>query len=169
MKSGSAVKLRASAACPSHSQSRIAVRDLTFVIDEPVERGGTNAGPAPTDTALAALIGCTNVIGHKCARSLGVDIGHLNIEAVAEFDRRGVTLSEEIDVPFASIELVVVADGPASDADLQRVAVEVAKFCPLAKLFRQAGTVINETWRSGRDRQRGGASSATSAQKGKAT
>ncbi|MEM7403936.1 MAG: hypothetical protein AAF458_01525 [Pseudomonadota bacterium] len=85
------VKLRASAECESHSRSDVKVRELTTVIDEPAERGGTNAGASPTETALASLIGCTNVIGNKCADSLGVDIGHLSIEVVADFDRRGVT------------------------------------------------------------------------------
>jgi len=101
------VKLEVSAQCPSHSRADISVRDQTFSIDEPVARGGTNEGPTPTDTALAALVGCTNVIGHKCAAKLGIDIGHLNISVVADFDRRGVTLTEEIDVPFAAIRLEV--------------------------------------------------------------
>ncbi len=140
------VKLRADSASPSHSRSDISIRDLSFVIDEPVERGGTNAGPTPTDTALAALIGCTNVIGHKCAEHLGVDIGHLHISAVCDFDRRGVTLSEEIDVPFERIQLTVRADGSATADELRRVAAEVSKFCPLSKLFRQAGTIIEELW-----------------------
>lgn len=147
MKLKSTVKLRANANCPSHSLSEVEVRDLTFAIDEPTERGGSNQGPTPTDTAIGALIGCTNVIGHKCAKSLGIDIGHLIISAVADFDRRGVTLSEEIDVPFEHIELTVTADGPASAEELARVATEVSKFCPLSKLFRQAGTTINETWK----------------------
>ena len=146
MKMKTTVKLRAKGECPSHSLANVSVRDLAFAIDEPVERGGTNAGPTPTDTALAALIGCTNVIGHKCAKSLGIDIGHLVVEAVADFDRRGVTLSEEIDVPFQAINLTVTADGSASNEELQQVAAEVQKYCPLSKLFRQAGTTINETW-----------------------
>ncbi len=141
------VKLRAEAQCPSHSRADIRVRDLAFAIDEPVERGGTNAGPTPTDAAIASLVGCINVIGHKCATALGVDIGHLTISAVCEFDRRGVTLTEEIDRPFQHIELDVASDGTASDDDLARVAAEVRKFCPLSKLFRAAGTEITETWR----------------------
>ena len=145
--SKTAVTLRVDADCPSHSRADLTVRDLNFVIDEPLARGGGNAGPAPTDTALAALIGCTNVIGHKCAKRLGVDIGHLSISAACVFDRRGVTLAEEIDTPFQSITLTVTASGTASQADLDRVATEVAKYCPLAKLFRQAGTVIAEVWR----------------------
>jgi putative redox protein len=140
------IKLRMSATAPSHSLSNISVRDLTFAIDEPIERGGTNLGPTPTDTALAAFVGCTNVIAHKCAASLGINIGHLDISAVCEFDRRGVTLVEEIDVPFVKIILTVLSDGPASDQDLQNVANETAKFCPLSKLFKQAGTEIEEFW-----------------------
>ena len=140
------VKLKAEAQCPSHSLSEVAVRDLVFNIDEPIEREGTNKGPTPTDTAIAALIGCTNVIGHKCANSLGINIGHLSISAVADFDRRGVTLSEEIDVPFTQIALKIETGEVVSQGDLDRLAAEVAKFCPLSKLFRQAGTVINEEW-----------------------
>ncbi|MFD0914869.1 OsmC family protein [Pseudahrensia aquimaris] len=141
-----AVKLRVQGECPSHSLSEITVRDTGLKIDEPVERGGTNLGPTPTDTALAALIGCTNVIGHKCAASLGLDIGKLDISAVCDFDRRGVTLEEEIDVPFQRIALKVITSNAVSDTDLVRLAAEVAKFCPLAKLFRQAGTIIDEEW-----------------------
>lgn len=140
------VKLRASADCPSHSRADVSVRDLMSSIDEPTERGGTNSGPTPTDTALGALIGCTNVIGHKCAKSLGVDIGHLKIEAVCDFDRRGVTLAEEIEVPFERIVLTVTADGSASQADLDRVASETDKYCPLSKLFINAGTKLDVIW-----------------------
>lgn len=140
------VKLKAEAKCPSHSLSNVTVRDVDFAIDEPKERGGTNLGPTPTDTALAALIGCTNVIGHKCADKLGVEIGHLEISAVCDFDRRGVTLSEEIAVPFQTIELTVRTGNPVAESDLERLAAEVAKFCPLSKLFRGGGTVINEQW-----------------------
>ena len=142
------VKLKAEADCPSHSLSEISIRDLTFAIDEPTERGGTNTGPTPTDTALAALIGCTNVIGHKCADSLGINIGHLNISAICDFDRRGVTLQEEIDVPFTKVVLKIETGETVSQADLDRLTAEVSKFCPLSKLFRQAGTVIDEEWTS---------------------
>ncbi len=140
------VILKSQAHCPSHSKAQVSVRDLSFAIDEPTERGGTNTGPTPTDTVVAALIGCTNVIGHKCASSLGIEIGHLDISADCEFDRRGVMLSEEIDLPFVKIKLRVEASAPVSDDDLERLSAEVSKYCPLSKLFRQAGTVIEENW-----------------------
>lgn len=140
------VTMRVEAHCPSHSRADTAVRDVSLVIDEPVERGGTNAGPTPTETAVSALIGCTNVIGHKCADSLGIDIGHLDISAKCTFDRRGVTLEEEIEVPFRAIQLTVTSNGGATQEELQRVAAEVSKFCPLSKLFKAAGTDVSEIW-----------------------
>ena len=77
---------------------------------------------------------------------MGVDIGHLTIDAICDFDRRGVTLEEEIEVPFEALTLKVVSDGGACDEELQAVAVEVAKFCPLSKLFENGGTALTVTW-----------------------
>lgn len=141
------VTLKASATCPTHARSEVAIRDLRVTIDEPEARGGTNAGPSPTEMTLAALIGCTNIIGNKCAKHLGVDIGHLAIDAECEFDRRGVTLEEEIEAPFPSVRVTVTADGPASQADLDRVGREVEKFCPISKLYENAGATVVATWR----------------------
>lgn len=146
MKMKTVVTIKADANCPSHSRSDIAIRDLSLTIDEPEARGGTNQGATPTEVALAALTGCTNVIAHKCAVKLGINIGHLKITTACEFDRRGVTLTEEIDVPFTSISLNVTSDTAVAQADLDRLAIDVAKFCPLSKLFEQAGTEIVTSW-----------------------
>lgn len=146
VKAKTLVRMRVDGTAPSHARTDIRVRNLRYAIDEPEERGGTNAGPTPTEGAVSALVACTNVIGNKCAAKLGVDIGHLEISAVCDFDRRGVTLAEEIDVPFNHIELTVFSDGSCSDDDLQRVAAETARFCPLSKLFRGSGTNITEIW-----------------------
>ena len=109
-------------------------------------RGGTNMGPSPTETALSALAGCINVIGHKCASALGVDIGQLMIDAECQFDRRGVILESEIDVPYRSVAVTVRANGSAVQEALTRVGVETEKYCPLSKLFRSAGTEVEVTW-----------------------
>ncbi|MEL7344663.1 MAG: OsmC family protein [Pseudomonadota bacterium] len=140
------VKLRAKGAGISHSRMDVAVRDLTTVIDEPTERGGTNLGVTPTDTALAALAGCTNVIGNKCAEKLGIDAGHIHVDIVCDFDRRGVTLSEEIETPFVALIQRVTCTGSATKEELAKLGDEVAKYCPLAKLFINAGTEVTTTW-----------------------
>ena len=140
------VTYRTSAQCPTHARTEIPIRDLTVIIDEPVERGGTNLGPAPTEAALTALIACTNVIGHKNARRLGVDLGEVTIDADCKLDRRGVLMEEEIDVPFPAITLTVNCRTSATQEDLTRVGAETARYCAIAKLFSQAGTDLTVNW-----------------------
>lgn len=143
----SVVTIRMSGTASSHAHVEVSTRDLVSQIDEPIERGGTNTGFSPTETAFAALIGCTNTIGSKCAQKLGVEIGHLGFEMEIDFDRRGVLLMEEVDVPFTAIRLRVAADGPASQEDLDRVAAETAKYCAISKLFERSGTQLDISWR----------------------
>lgn len=146
MKVKQVVTYRTTAQCPTHSRTEIPIRDLNVIIDEPIERGGTNQGPAPVETAITALIACTNVIGHKNAHRLGIDLGTVTIDAKCRFDRRGVLMEEEIDLPFPEIELTVNCDTPASPEDLARVGEETAKFCAIAKLFEAAGTDLTVNW-----------------------
>jgi putative redox protein len=132
--------------CTSHSRSDVTVRDRSVIIDEPAERGGTNQGLTPTETMMASLIGCTNVITHKVAHKNGVTIKSMKVRLEAQFDRRGVMLQEELDVPFPSatlyIDLVTDADGAA----VERVKRELAMFCPVSKVFRAAGIDLKEVW-----------------------
>jgi uncharacterized OsmC-like protein len=140
------VTYRTTAQCPTHARTEIPVRDLNVVIDEPLERGGTNLGPTPTEMAMSALIACTNVIGHKNARRLGVDLGDVTIDANCQFDRRGVLMEDEIDVPFPAITLTVNCNTTASQEELTTVGLETAKFCAIAKLFEAAGTDLTVNW-----------------------
>ena len=140
------VTYRTTAQCPTHARTEIPIRDLNVVIDEPEERGGTNMGATPTETALTALIACTNVIGHKNAKKLGVDLGTITIDADCKFDRRGVLMEEEIDLPFPEITLTVNCDTQASQDQLDQVGVETAKYCAIAKLFEAAGTKLTVNW-----------------------
>ena len=95
---------------------------------------------------MTALIACTNVIGHKNAHRLGIDLGEITIDADCKFDRRGVLMQEEIDVPFPEITLTVNCDTTASQQDLDLVGVETAKYCAIAKLFEAAGTDLTVNW-----------------------
>lgn len=140
------VTYRAKAACPTHSRTEIPVRDLNVIIDEPIERGGTNLGPSPTEAAMTALIACTNVIGHKNAAKLGVDLGEVEIDAACKFDRRGVLLQEEIDLPFPEVTLTVNCTTPATQEELTKVGIETSKYCAIAKLFEAAGTDLTVNW-----------------------
>jgi len=132
--------------CPTHSRTEISVRDVKAIIDEPKERDGTNMGPTPTETMVAALIACTNVISHKCANKHGVEFKTMSIDAEATLDRRGTQLLEEIEVPFPKIRLVINIATEASEADMEKVKADLHRFCPIAKVVRNSGTEVEEVW-----------------------
>lgn len=140
------VTTRVKGQCPTHSRTEISVRDVKSLVDEPIERGGTNLGPTPTETMIAALVACSNVIGHKCAEKNGVEIQALDIEAEAQFDRRGVTLEEEVQVPFPVIKLTFNITTPASEAQVMAMKTDLAKYCAVSKVIRSAGTQVEEVW-----------------------
>lgn len=142
----SRVTLKVSGHAPSHARTDVSVRDLSVVIDEPIERGGTNLGPSPTEYAYISLMGCTTSISNKCAKSLGIDIGELEYEMEVDFDRRGVLLMEEVDLPFPEIRMTVKVHGAASDEEIAKVAEETAKYCAISKLFEAAGTKLEVRW-----------------------
>lgn len=140
------VTQKMSATSTSHSRTDVAVRDLNVVIDEPEARGGTNQGASPTETLGVALAGCINVISHKVAESLDVDLGEMTIDVATQFDRRGVMLEDEIDIPFPQMDVNVTVKTNASEEDIARVKEGLAKYCPLSKVIKGSGTVLNENW-----------------------
>ncbi len=140
------VTMAMAGACPSHARTDVSVRDLVVSIDEPIERGGTNTGLSPTETLVSALIGCTNVITQRVAERAGVEIEDMAVKAEARFDRRGVSLTEEIAVPFPEIVLTIDLTTGASEAAIETVKADLAKYCPVSKVISEAGTNLITNW-----------------------
>ena len=140
------IKMRMQGAAASHSRTDVSIRGLTKIIDEPVERGGTNLGMSPTETFAAALIGCTNVISHKIAHKNGVEFQSMNIRLEADFDRRGVTLVDDVAVPFPAMVLHIDVTTAATPEQIEQIKTELAMYCPIAKVVRASGTALTENW-----------------------
>ena len=146
VKEKTVVTYKFTAEAASHSRTDVKVRDVSVVIDEPVERGGTNQGLAPTETLMASLLGCTNTIFHKCAHKHGVRVKKLGMRLEGQLDRRGVTLQEEIDVPFPAMTLYVDLVTDAPEAAVEAAKSDLHRFCPVSKVIRACGTDLQEVW-----------------------
>ena len=142
----SEVTMSMSATGETHARTKINIRDVSSIIDEPEVRGGTNQGLTPTETLMASLIGCTNVISKRIAHKMGIELGEMDIQLSAKFDRRGTMLEEEIDVPFASVTMDIEIDTNASEAQMSALKTDLAKYCPIAKVLRGSGVEIIENW-----------------------
>jgi uncharacterized OsmC-like protein len=130
----------------SHTLTRVRIRHHEITIDEPAASGGTDLAPTPLGTLLASLIGCTNVILHKIAARDLVPITDMDVTVRATLDRRGTSLQEEVAVPFPDIALGIRFTTPASPEQVARLRADLGRFCPVAKILREAGSRIAETW-----------------------
>ena len=142
----SEVIMSMSATGETHARTKINIRDVNSVIDEPEARGGTNQGLTPTETLMASLIGCTNVISKRIAHKMGIELGEMDIQLSAKFDRRGTMLEEEIDVPFSEVAMDIEIDTNATEEQINMLKIDLAKFCPIAKVLRGSGVNIIENW-----------------------
>ena len=144
--SDNVVHMKLDGSSKSHSRTDIITRDVESVIDEPIARGGTNLGLSPTETLVSSLIGCTNVITHRIMEKMGFTINSMDIKSKTMFNRDGVGLIQEVKVPFPEITLDINISTDASENDLEEVKKQLAMYCPIAKVIRNAGTKINENW-----------------------
>lgn len=140
------IKAKQSGVGQTHSRSHVRIRDVYAIIDEPVERDGTNLAPSPTETMMSSLIGCTNVISKKIAKKMGVTFATMKIEMEYDFNRLGTMLQEEVEVPFDNVVMDISVETDASDAQIEEIKHELEKYCPVAKVFRAAGMTITENW-----------------------
>lgn len=139
--------MRVHGTCATDARTDVSARGLTVTIDERIESGGTGKGLSPVETMLASLAGCTNRITHKIAAAKGIEIRDMSVDVEAQFDRRGVTLAEEVDVPFPEIKLTVELNTDADDKTMEALKADLHRFCPISKVIRQSGTRITETWK----------------------
>jgi|TARA_B100001540_G_scaffold314158_1_gene338513 putative redox protein len=146
MNNPNVIKMKVEGAVKSHARTDILARDVETVIDEPNARGGTNLGLTPTETLMASLIGCTNVISHRIAESIGIIIKKMDIDVDATFNKDGVTLSQEVEVPFPEVNLNIRIDTDASEEQLDTLKRRLKMYCPISKVISNSGTKINDNW-----------------------
>lgn len=140
------VEMKLAAKGQTHARSHVRVRDVAAVIDEPLERHGTNLGLTPTETLMSSLIGCTNVISKRIAHGMGLEMEAMDIQLSARFDRRGTMLQDEIEQPFSNIVMDITVETNATPEQMETIKTDLAKYCPIAKVIRNSGITITENW-----------------------
>lgn len=78
----------------------VSVRQFRFVVDEPADSGGDDAGAMPTEYLLVALSSCYALALGHVARKRDVALGPMTVRAVATYDGPS----------FSAIDLEVVFD-----------------------------------------------------------
>jgi uncharacterized OsmC-like protein len=112
--------------------------------------GGQDAHPSPLAYLLASLSSCTQVTASVVAREQGIAIDSYAISVDGDFDPTVMVSGRETDAQhsdtFNAVRVDVALVTSATQAEVDRLAADVERRCPVSALFRRAGTPIATSW-----------------------
>lgn len=124
----------------------VTIRRHRFTLDEPVAAGGTDTAPTPLEYVVGALNGCVTVLVDLVAADLGITVEHVVTDAVAEQDRDGIAGVPGVRTHFSSVRLDVRVTSSADAEQLEALAAEVERRCPMVNLLRDAHVEVDVVW-----------------------
>lgn len=98
----------------------IGLRDHELVVDQPVEAGGADTGPTPTELFVAGLVSCVGFYARRYLARHGLPADGLAVRGDYELGRSPARVSQ------VRIELTVPAGVPA---DRREALLAVASHC----------------------------------------
>jgi putative redox protein len=105
-----------------------------LVVDEPVEQGGTDTGPRPTELLGSSLAGCIAITMEMYAERKGWDLG--GTEVAVEMGYEG---------PVPTSFDVSVSLPPSLDSEQRRKLLVIATKCPVHKVLAgEAEVTVSE-------------------------
>lgn len=123
-----------SAESESETKTRVEARDFEFVVDEPIELGGTNDGPNPVEYLIGAWAGCLNVVTHTVSKERGISLDSTETEIEIEGDldpRAFLDGVDDIRAGYQTIRVQITVDSDADEETLTALAAEVNQRCPV--------------------------------------
>ncbi len=113
---------------------KVKVGDHELVIDEPKDKGGTNLGPTPNETVIAALVACTSITLQMYAKTKEwpLDEVIVNIVGEQEAGTGKLILSREISLK-----------GDLDEGQLDRL-LGIANRCPVHKILSQKNDIVTK-------------------------
>ena len=107
--------------------TEVKTADKNFFVDEPIEIGGTDLAPNPTEYFLGSLAACTTITLQLYAKRKGWHTG--KIEVIAELDSN--------DSQDKKIIKTIRFENQLSDEQVEQL-FAIAEICPVAKLISEA-------------------------------
>lgn len=104
--------------------------------------GGDGSDACSGDMLLQALVGCAGVTMRSVATAMGLDLGHVTIEAASSFDARGTLgLDRSVDVGVGPVTVTATVDADLDDVTRSRLAASTERYCVVGQSLRSTPTV----------------------------
>lgn len=132
--------IRATAESIGGIQVKCEARGLSFILDEPIEAGGTNIGMNPMECLLSALGGCKIIVAKMFAKAKGIKLNNIKLEFEGTFDIDGcMDKNPDARVGYSQIVTKYYMDADNSLEELEAFAEFIDTHCPVMD------TVVNGT------------------------
>lgn len=156
--------LRAAGSWTGRQQTRVAVRDFAFTVDEPEQIGGRNEGPTPMEYLAGSVGACITVVIDQAAARCGLELTGVSTYSLARQDRRGLAGTADVQPYFHTYRLqVCVGTTETDEQTLRDFAAEVEHSCPAVNLLRDAHVDLTVAWSFAANTAEGDAEAACNA------
>lgn len=127
-------------------KTRQQVRNFSFIVDEPKQLGGTDAGPTPLEYVMGAFNGCLFVVIELVAREQQFHYEEIEISSYGTVDRRGLFGTADVSPHFQKVVNDIRFTSSESPERLQQLQAEVIRRCPMYNLYVDAGIDVQLNW-----------------------
>lgn len=110
-----------------HYASRVNIRNHQLITDEPLDNGGQDLGPTPTELILSGLASCTASTLRMYADKKGWNVEGIDLEV-------SIAIRKTDTGQISHIDTVLEIMGEVSGEQKERL-LEIARKCPLYRLL----------------------------------
>jgi len=144
------ITLQAESHWVEQMKSEITIREFSPVtMDEPGDLGGQDSAPTPMEYVLASLLGCTTVMAVMIAKEMAIKVNGLIMRAEGELNTDGIMGKGDVPPYFTRVKQEISIDSTANQEQLERLAQQIKKRCPVYNMLKAAGTVVEVSWQTG--------------------
>jgi uncharacterized OsmC-like protein len=110
---------------------RVDVRDHSIIIDEPVEKGGTDKGMSPVELLLSSIAACMTITLSVYSEAMGVAVRGIEIRVEGDLNTAGMKGSARVRPGFQRIRMDIAVDTDEDPEVFQQVVDLALLRCPV--------------------------------------
>jgi len=110
-----------------HYVSKLSMRGHLLVADEPIDNGGSDAGPTPTELLMSSLASCTTSTLRMYADRKGWEVDRIDLEM-------GIRIEKTDSGQISYLESIIEITGNMTSEQKERL-LEIARKCPIHRLL----------------------------------
>ncbi len=139
--------MRAAGTGTGKKQTRVRIRDFSFISDVPEALGGRNEGPSPMEYLAGAVNACATVVIEGAAKHHLIETTDVQTYTITKQDTRGLAGQADVQPYMYAYRLQIVIETEEANPEvLTAFAKNAEHTCPAINLLRDANAGLTVVW-----------------------